>query len=162
MWEDERPRRASAKRRALQREILRPRGLVSLAVVGLGLIAPIIASAQQSTASATQCVSRVDYPAGTNNYPYNFARFYNTCNALIEMFVVGSNGATDFGEVGPGNFLVMSNTAYPGAPLLPTSAFACVAPGRPTKVGGTWRNGVHWGSPWPGYGDAAFECPVVQ
>lgn len=141
---------------------MRTKGLISLAAIGAALIAAPFASAQQSTAAAAQCVRRVDYPAGTNNDPYNFARFYNTCNTTIEMFVVGSNGATDFGLVGPGSFLVMSNTASPGAPLLPTSAFACVSPGRPTKVGAAWQNGAHWGSPWPSYGDTSFQCPVVQ
>lgn len=127
------------------------------------LLAPSEAPAdQQSTQGASQCVQRRDFPAGTNNYPYNFARFYNTCNVNIEVFVVGSNGATDFGIVGPGSFLVMQNNAYPGAPLLPTSFYACVAPGRPTKVGEAWRKGVHWGSPWPSYGDASFQCLVLR
>lgn len=105
-------------------------------------------AAPQYTQSANQCIQSRDYPVGYNNSAYNFRRFYNTCNARLNVYVVGSNGATDFGILLEGGFLVMSNTAYSGAPLLPTEVFACVAPGMPSNGFGSY----------PAFGANDFYC----
>jgi hypothetical protein len=134
-------------------------------VTALVTLAPGQAYAQK-TQSAEQCVAQRNFLVGsiTDNglymfdshtaqsfqvWPYNVARFYNTCGPTVNMFVVASNGANTFGAVGSGAFVVMSDESSFGAPILPTKFFACTYPGKPTAVRGRG---------WPTFSDSTYEC----
>jgi hypothetical protein len=69
-------------------------------------------------------------------WPYNVRRFYNTCNVTVDIFAVAENGLNTYGAVRPGNFVVISDESYLGAPIPATVSFACTYPQRPTGVGG--------------------------
>lgn len=135
------------------RRLLAFAGFVVGLVIVTGSIAPStrVLAAQRYTQPAQQCVHRQDLPAGTNNVPNPFSRFYNTCNLTITLMITtdgyGNNGP---GSPMPGAFMVMGWTD--GVPKS-THTFACVYPGEPVKPGSTFVNP-------PSYEDTSYECLV--
>jgi len=134
-------------------------------VTALVALSPRQAYAQK-TQAVEQCVAQQNFFVGsiTDNglsmfdshtgqsfqvWPYNVARFYNTCGPTVNIFVVASNGANTFGAMGSGSFVVLSDESSLGAPIPATMYFACTYPGRPTAVGGRR---------WPTFGDSSYEC----
>jgi hypothetical protein len=128
-------------------------GIATFALILAGLMGPTKAvdAAQKYTQYAQQCVSRQDYPAGTNNVANAFSRFYNTCNTTITLMITtngyGNNGP---GAPGGGAFMVMG---WPDNVPKDTHTYACVYPGEPVKPGSTFVNP-------PSYGDAGYQCLI--
>jgi hypothetical protein len=93
-------------------------------------------AAPQFTQTAEQCVSRQDFVAGTNNVPYPFSRFVNTCNVTISLtLTTASSGNNGPGEPGPGAFMVMN---WEDGQPKPVRWFACAFPGVPDAYGNTY------------------------
>lgn len=129
--------------------------IVVLLVVGTVAVAPMhsVLASPRYTQTANGCVDRHDYPAGTNNYPNAFTRFYNRCNFTISLMLTtngyGNNGP---GLPGTGAFMVMG---WPDDVPKDVHTFACVYPGEPTKPGSTFVN-------LPSYWDGDYQCLVPQ
>lgn len=130
-------------------------GYVLAASVLAALLTPpkTVIATQQYTQYANQCVRQHYYPAGTNNSPNAFTRFYNTCNVTITVMLTtnhyGNNGP---GAPGPGAFMVMG---WPDNVQKDVRWFACVYPGEPTKTGSTFVN-------LPSYNDTGYQCLVPR
>lgn len=131
-------------------------GIATMAALVLMLSRTLVPStsvlaAPRYTQLAWQCVQKHYYPAGTNNFPNAFSRFYNTCNVTITLLLTtngyGNNGP---GAPGPGGFMVMG---WPDDAEKEVHYFACVYPGEPTKPGSNFVN-------LPSYGDTSYQCLV--
>lgn len=126
-------------------------GAILLAAAALAPKPKPVFAAPRYTQPAQQCVDAVPYPAGTNNYPYPFTRFYNRCNQTISLMLTTQSYANNGpGTPGPGAFMVMA--WVDGVPR-PVHTFACVYPGEPVKPGSTFEN-------IPSFDDAGYECLV--
>lgn len=128
-------------------------GFAAAALIFATVFAPSkrVLAARRYTQPANQCVSRQDYPAGTNNVEYPFSRFYNTCNVAITLMITTNGYANNGpGAPGPGGFMVM---AWADGQPQGTHTFACVYPGEPVKPGSTFVNP-------PSYNDSSYECFV--
>lgn len=126
-------------------------GLLALCVAALVASPKSAQAAPRYTQFANQCVQRRDFPAGTNNYPNAFTRFYNTCNTAITLMLTtqgyGNNGP---GAPGPGVFMVM---AWPDDVPKDVHYFACVYPGEPVKPGSNFVNP-------PSFENSSYQCFV--
>lgn len=126
-------------------------GIFALCIATLVASPKPVHAAQRYTQYANQCVQRRDYPAGTNNYPNAFSRFYNTCNTTITLMLTtesyGNNGP---GATGPGAFMVMG---WPDDVPKDVHYYGCVYPGEPVKPGSNFVNP-------PSYGNDSYQCLV--
>jgi hypothetical protein len=124
---------------------------VALFVAGLAASPKTAHAAERYTQYANQCVQRRDYPAGTNNYPNAFSRFYNTCNVTITlMLTTEQNGNNGPGATGPGAFMVMT---WPDDTPKDVRYYGCVYPGEPVKPRSNFVNP-------PSYGTSSYQCFV--
>jgi hypothetical protein len=128
-------------------------GTVVVVVITLAIPTMIckVGAQPRHTQPAQTCVNRHDYPAGTNNFPNAFSRFYNTCSFTISlMLTTNGHGNNGPGAPGTGAFMVMG---WPDNIPKDVHYFACVYPGKPVKPGSTSVN-------LPSYGDSNFDCLV--
>jgi len=128
---------------------------ISLAICGAAMCVTILPrdsfAAPQFTQTAEQCVTRKDFDAGTNNVPYPFSRFVNTCNVAISLtLTTESSGNNGPGAPGPGAFMVMNWEN--GQPKF-VRWFACVFPGVPDAYGNTYILP-------PSFATSSYRCVV--